>query len=201
MPPREVAAQILDAPRPRRRSAEPVEISGPGFINLTLTDDWLAAAVAEMAADPRLGVPRQPTAEHPDRLLGAQRRQGDARRAPAHHGRRRRPGPHAGAPRPPRDPAEPHRRLGHAVRHAHRAPARRRGGLARGRACSSPTRTPSTRRPARDFDGDRGVRRPGPGPGGLAPGRRPRDACASGASSSTCRSTTSTGSTTGSASR
>ena len=133
-------------------SREPVEISGPGFLNLTLTNDWLAGRSRRSAADPRLGVPRQPTAEHPDRLLRAQRGQGDARRAPAHHRRRRRAGPHAGAPRAPRDPAEPHRRLGHAVRHAHRAPARRRRGLRRGR--------PARDRPERLLPGGpRGVRR------------------------------------------
>ena len=58
MPPREVAAQIL-AHLDLDGIAEPVEISGPGFLNITLTNDWLATAVAEMAADPRLGVPRQ----------------------------------------------------------------------------------------------------------------------------------------------
>ncbi len=64
MPPREVAAQIL-AHLDLDGIAEPVEISGPGFLNITLTDDWLAAAVADMAADPRLGVPRQPTENIP----------------------------------------------------------------------------------------------------------------------------------------
>jgi len=64
MPPREVAAQIL-AHLDLDGIAEPVEISGPGFLNITLTNDWLATAVAEMAADPRLGVPRQPTENIP----------------------------------------------------------------------------------------------------------------------------------------
>jgi arginyl-tRNA synthetase len=36
-----------------------VEISGPGFVNITFADEWLAAALEEMAADPGLGVPRQ----------------------------------------------------------------------------------------------------------------------------------------------
>ncbi|MHB8594875.1 MAG: arginine--tRNA ligase, partial [Acidimicrobiales bacterium] len=36
---------------------ERVEISGPGFINLTLSEGFLGAALAEMAADERLGVP------------------------------------------------------------------------------------------------------------------------------------------------
>src|SRR6476620_3557755 len=64
MPPREAAAQIL-AHLDLDGIAEPVEISGPGFLNITLTNDWLAEAVAEMAADPRLGVPRQPTENIP----------------------------------------------------------------------------------------------------------------------------------------
>ena len=122
-------------------------VSGPGFVNLTLRGDWLAgAARRRWPATPRLGVPAQEPQVVPDRLLGAQRRQGDARRAPAHHRRRRRPGPDARAPRAPRGPAEPHRRLGHAVRHAHRAPPRRGRGLRARPSCWSSTRTRSTRR-------------------------------------------------------
>jgi arginyl-tRNA synthetase len=36
-----------------------VEVSGPGFLNLTFTDEWVAELVAELATDPRLGVPTQ----------------------------------------------------------------------------------------------------------------------------------------------
>src|SRR5919107_1572980 len=36
------------------------EISGPGFINLTLRPEWLAEEVRRLAQDPRLGVPTQP---------------------------------------------------------------------------------------------------------------------------------------------
>ena len=32
------------------------EVSGPGFINITLADDWIAEQTAEQLADPRLGV-------------------------------------------------------------------------------------------------------------------------------------------------
>jgi arginyl-tRNA synthetase len=35
-----------------------VEVSGPGFINLTLRDTWIAAETDAMLADERLGVPR-----------------------------------------------------------------------------------------------------------------------------------------------
>ena len=36
--------------------ADKVEIAGPGFINVTLKPDWLAAQLQHAAADPRLGV-------------------------------------------------------------------------------------------------------------------------------------------------
>lgn len=55
-PPREVAAAIvehLDA----TDVCVSVEVSGPGFLNLTLRDDWIAGRVTVLAADPRLGVP------------------------------------------------------------------------------------------------------------------------------------------------
>ena len=35
---------------------EPVEIAGPGFLNLRIKPQWLAEKIQEMAADPRLGV-------------------------------------------------------------------------------------------------------------------------------------------------
>jgi arginyl-tRNA synthetase len=35
---------------------EPVEIAGPGFLNLRIKTKWLAGKIQEMAADPRLGV-------------------------------------------------------------------------------------------------------------------------------------------------
>ncbi|MDO9454565.1 arginine--tRNA ligase [Nocardioides sp.] len=34
-----------------------VEVSGPGFLNLTIGDGWVSAQTTAMAADPRLGVP------------------------------------------------------------------------------------------------------------------------------------------------
>ncbi|GAA4906598.1 MULTISPECIES: arginine--tRNA ligase [Nocardiopsidaceae] len=36
-----------------------VEISGPGFVNLTLRDDWIAAQAQDLLNDPRAGVPKQ----------------------------------------------------------------------------------------------------------------------------------------------
>ncbi len=53
-PPREVATAIagqLDA----GDVCAKVEVSGPGFLNLTLRDEWLAAQAAALAADPRCG--------------------------------------------------------------------------------------------------------------------------------------------------
>ena len=58
LPPREVAARILE-----NLDVEGIcrgaEVSGPGFINLTLDDRWIEQQVDAMRADPRLGVPLQ----------------------------------------------------------------------------------------------------------------------------------------------
>src|SRR5246127_3291562 len=54
--PRDIAGEIaarLDV----ADIAEPPTVSGPGFVNLTLRNDWIARAAAEMLADPRAGVP------------------------------------------------------------------------------------------------------------------------------------------------
>ena len=56
--PRDVAAtlvQHLDVDD----VCEPVEVSGPGFLNLRLRDAWLGSAVDALGADARLGVPVQ----------------------------------------------------------------------------------------------------------------------------------------------
>jgi arginyl-tRNA synthetase len=42
------------------------EVSGPGFINITLADEWIAAQSAQQLADPRLGVA---LAEHRQRVV------------------------------------------------------------------------------------------------------------------------------------
>jgi arginyl-tRNA synthetase len=55
-PPRDIAAEItghLDL----TGVAEPPQVSGPGFINLTLTPEWIAAQASSELADPRLGTP------------------------------------------------------------------------------------------------------------------------------------------------
>jgi arginyl-tRNA synthetase len=58
MPPRELAAKVLDALE-LDGACDKAEVSGPGFINLTFSDAWLASLVEEVVADDRLGVPVQ----------------------------------------------------------------------------------------------------------------------------------------------
>jgi arginyl-tRNA synthetase len=58
MPPREVAAKIVAA-LDVDGVCDAVEVSGPGFINLTFSDAWLASLLQEVASDARAGVPVQ----------------------------------------------------------------------------------------------------------------------------------------------
>jgi arginyl-tRNA synthetase len=53
--PRDVAQQIAER-LPLGEMLEKPEVAGPGFINLRLQKDWLAARLREMARDERLGV-------------------------------------------------------------------------------------------------------------------------------------------------
>ena len=55
-PPRDVAAEIV-AHLDVAAVAEDPTVSGPGFVNLTLTSGWIGAAVTEVLTDPRAGVP------------------------------------------------------------------------------------------------------------------------------------------------
>ncbi len=59
MPPRDVAAKIVES-LDLDGICEVPEVSGPGFVNLRLTDGWVASEVQHVAEDPRLGVPVQP---------------------------------------------------------------------------------------------------------------------------------------------
>ena len=87
-PPREIAAEVLDRAELADLCAA-AEVSGPGFLNLTVADGALAGLVAALAADPRLGVPvAADPRDRGGRLLGAERGEGDARRAPALDGDR-----------------------------------------------------------------------------------------------------------------
>jgi arginyl-tRNA synthetase len=58
VPPRDVAAKILEHLDVSDLCAPP-EVSGPGFVNLTLRDVWIGAEATATAADVRLGVPTQ----------------------------------------------------------------------------------------------------------------------------------------------
>jgi arginyl-tRNA synthetase len=53
--PAEVAAEVVESAELGDLAAV-VEVASQGFINLTLSDQWLAARIAEHASDPRLGV-------------------------------------------------------------------------------------------------------------------------------------------------
>src|SRR5271156_5105782 len=54
-PPREVAAELASRLEVSD-VCEPPEVSGPGFINLRLRDDWIADQASRMLDDPRLGL-------------------------------------------------------------------------------------------------------------------------------------------------
>ncbi|HEY1920702.1 MAG TPA: arginine--tRNA ligase [Streptosporangiaceae bacterium] len=55
-PPRDVAAELSRHLDVADICTEP-QVSGPGFINLTLRDEWIAAQADSLLAGPRLGVP------------------------------------------------------------------------------------------------------------------------------------------------
>ncbi|HET7066072.1 MAG TPA: arginine--tRNA ligase [Nocardioides sp.] len=55
-PPRDVAAALVEHLMVDD-VCEPVDVSGPGFLNLRLRDAWLGGAVTDLGADARLGVP------------------------------------------------------------------------------------------------------------------------------------------------
>ncbi|HEX9696632.1 MAG TPA: arginine--tRNA ligase [Actinomycetota bacterium] len=62
-PPRAIAQQIVDALEPMPEVGR-VEIAGPGFINFTLTADWLAGVVRDIEqAGPAWGRHREPDGE------------------------------------------------------------------------------------------------------------------------------------------
>ena len=128
-PPRQVAeavvaaADLADICRARRDRGP--RLHQPHAEDARSSSAALAARRARRAPR-RAARGRQGTRRH--RLLGAERREGDARRASALDDHRRRARAAARVRGPRRHPAEPHRRLGHAVRHADRAPARRRRG-------------------------------------------------------------------------
>ncbi|MCX7427802.1 MAG: arginine--tRNA ligase [Planctomycetia bacterium] len=54
--PREIALDVVTQ-LDLKDSCEVVKVDGPGFINLTLKDEWLAERLSAAVTDPRLGVP------------------------------------------------------------------------------------------------------------------------------------------------
>ncbi|GAB3055235.1 arginine--tRNA ligase [Intrasporangium mesophilum] len=64
MPPRDLASRIVDA-LDLDGVCDHVEVSGPGFINLTFSDAWLAELLHDVDADERTGVPLEPTQNIP----------------------------------------------------------------------------------------------------------------------------------------
>ncbi|MFD4143464.1 arginine--tRNA ligase [Streptomyces sp. NPDC058572] len=59
--PRELAAKVVDAIGPNDVLKD-IEVSGPGFLNITITDQAIVETLAARAADDRLGVPYTPDA-------------------------------------------------------------------------------------------------------------------------------------------
>ncbi|MGW2562873.1 arginine--tRNA ligase [Streptomyces sp. NPDC001514] len=54
--PRELAAKVVEA-IPANDVLKEIEVSGPGFLNITITDEAIVRTLAARAADDRLGVP------------------------------------------------------------------------------------------------------------------------------------------------
>ena len=55
MKPRDVAQKVAEA----MDASLKVEVAGPGFLNLTVSGDWLSSRLAALAADAKKGVPQQ----------------------------------------------------------------------------------------------------------------------------------------------
>ena len=59
MPPRKIAEAVfarLEAERPAFIAK--LELAGPGFLNITVSPDWIAARLAALAADAHAGIPQ-----------------------------------------------------------------------------------------------------------------------------------------------
>src|SRR5208282_938298 len=64
-PPREIASRLASH-LGESEMYERAEVSGPGFINITLRDEWIAQESSAQLLDPRLGVP---ATARPERIV------------------------------------------------------------------------------------------------------------------------------------
>jgi arginyl-tRNA synthetase len=64
-PPRQIA-ELVAGRLATSSAVASAEVSGPGFINITLADDWIAGQAGAQLEDPRLSVPH---AEQPQRIV------------------------------------------------------------------------------------------------------------------------------------
>jgi len=56
--PRDIASQLVEVIE-LQDLAEPLEVAGPGFINIHLLADWMGSALQQMVPDIRLGIPQK----------------------------------------------------------------------------------------------------------------------------------------------
>jgi len=59
-PPREIAADLVERVA-LADLCDKIEVAGPGFINLTLSDDWLKRQIGQAYTDDRIGVDKAPS--------------------------------------------------------------------------------------------------------------------------------------------
>ena len=184
------------SPRGRRRLRATSTVSGPGFVNLTLRDDWLAARAADARRRPAPGVP-----------VASRGRSSRSTTPPRTWPRRCTSATCAPPSSATRSPGSWSTSATTSIRQNHIGDWGTPFGMliehlldvgedsARGGAARSATRTRSTRRRGRKFDADADVRRPGPAAGGPAAGRRPGDAAAVAGARRPVQASTSTRST------